>query len=154
MAVLLMWRIALVTKKEKLEKLGSVPLFQGLSQKDLEKILDRMKETFHVAGENVIDAGRAGIGFHLILEGEVKVLRNGRVAAHIGPGEFFGELALVDDGPRSATVVAVSDLTTVVLTKWEFRPFLKDHPEMAWKLIEYLVARVREEQTGRDALVC
>jgi CRP-like cAMP-binding protein len=51
-------------------------------------------------------------------------------------------------------VVAAVDLTTVVLSKWEFRPLLKDHPEMAWKMIEHLVARVREEQTGRDALVC
>jgi len=144
----------LVTKKEKLEKLGSVPLFEGLTQKDLERILDRMKESFHVGGTNVIDEGRAGIGFHLILEGDAHVLRHGRVAARLGPGEFFGELALVDDGPRSATVVAVTDLTTAVLSKWEFRPLLKDHPEMAWKLIEYLVARVREEQTGRDALVC
>lgn len=149
-----MWRSALATKKEKLEKLGSVPLFEGLSQKDLERILDRMKESFHVGGAIVIDEGRAGIGFHLILEGEAHVLRHGRVAARLGPGEFFGELALVDDGPRSATVLAATDLTTAVLSKWEFRPLLKDHPEMAWKLIEYLVGRVREEQTGRDALIC
>jgi len=144
----------LVTKKEKLEKLGSVPLFHGLNQKDLERILDRMKESFHVANDIVIAEGRAGMGFHLILDGEANVLRNGRIAARLGPGEFFGELALVDDGPRSADVVAASDLTTVVLSKWEFRPLLKDHPQMAWTLIEYLVARVREEQTGRDALVC
>jgi CRP/FNR family transcriptional regulator len=149
-----MWRKPLVTKKEKLERLGSVPLFQGLSQKDLNKILDRMKESFHVAGDTVIFEGRAGIGFHLILEGEANVRRNGRTAARLGAGEFFGEMALVDDGPRSATVVAVSDLTTVILSKWEFRPLLKDHPEIAWKMIEHLVARVREEQTGRDALVC
>ncbi|HSO49549.1 MAG TPA: cyclic nucleotide-binding domain-containing protein [Acidimicrobiia bacterium] len=144
----------MVTKKEKLDKLGSVPLFSGLGQKDLEQILDRMKETFHVAGDHVIDEGRAGLGFHLILEGEASVIRNGRTAARLGPGEFFGEMALVDDGPRSATVVASTDLTAVVLSKWEFRPLLKDHPEMAWKLIEHLVARVREEQSGRDALVC
>jgi len=149
-----MWRIALVTKKEKLERLGSVPLFHDLSQKDLEQILDRTKETFHVADDAVIDEGRAGIGFHLILEGEAIVVRNGRTAARLGPGEFFGEMALVDDGPRSATVLAATDLTTVVLSKWEFRPLLKDHPEMAWKMIEHLVARVREEQSGRDALIC
>jgi CRP/FNR family transcriptional regulator len=63
-------------------------------------------------------------------------------------------MALVDDGPRSATVLADTDLFTVVLSKWEFRPLVKDHPEMAWKMIEHLVGRVREEQTGRDALVC
>ena len=144
----------MVTKKEKLDKLGSVPLFHGLGQKDLEQILGRMKETFHVADDHVIDEGRAGLGFHLILEGEASVIRNGRTAARLGPGEFFGEMALVDDGPRSATVVAATDLATVVLSKWEFRPLLKDHPEMAWKMIEHLVARVREEQTGRDALIC
>ena len=144
----------MVTKKEKLDRLGSVPLFNDLSKKDLEKILDRTKESFHVAGDVVIDEGRAGIGFHLILEGKANVVRHGRTAAKLGPGEFFGEMALVDDGPRSATVVADSDLTTVVLSKWEFRPLLKDHPEMAWKMIEHLVQRVREEQTGRDALVC
>ncbi len=144
----------MVTKKEKLDRLGSVPLFNGLSQKDLEKILDRTKESFHVASDVVIAEGKAGIGFHLILEGTANVVRNGRIAARLSPGEFFGEMALVDDGPRSATVVADSDLTTVVLSKWEFRPLLKDHPEMAWKMIEHLVGRVREEQTGRDALVC
>ncbi len=144
----------MVTKKETIERLGSVPLFKGLSQKDLEKILDRTKESFHVAGDVVIDEGKAGIGFHLILEGSASVVRNGRTAARLGPGDFFGEMALVDDGPRSATVLAATDLTTVVLSKWEFRPLLKDHPEMAWSMIEHLVHRVREEQTGRDALVC
>jgi CRP-like cAMP-binding protein len=72
----------------------------------------------------------------------------------LGPGEFFGEMALVDDAPRSASVIAESDLSTVVISKWEFRPLLKNHPELAWKMVEHLVARVREEQTGRDAAIC
>jgi CRP/FNR family transcriptional regulator len=63
-------------------------------------------------------------------------------------------MALVDDGPRSASVIAESDLATLVISKWEFRPLVKAHPDIAWKLIEYLVARVREEQKGRDALIC
>lgn len=144
----------LVTKQEKRDRLSGVPLFRDLSKKDLERILNTAKETFHRAGESVVTEGRGGVGFHLILDGEAKVVRGGRTAAKLGPGDFFGEMALVDDAPRSASVLAESDLTTVVLSKWEFRPIVKSHPELAWKLIEHLVARVREEQTGRDALVC
>jgi CRP-like cAMP-binding protein len=144
----------LASKQEKLELLGAVPLFSGVSKKDLERVLGTAKETHHNEGDSVITEGRGGVGFHLILDGKAKVVRSGRTVAHLGPGEFFGEMALVDDAPRSASVIAESDLETMVVSKWEFRPLLKNHPEMAWKLIEYLVGRVREEQTGRDALIC
>jgi CRP-like cAMP-binding protein len=145
----------LATKQEKLDLLGgAVPLFSDLSKKELERILNEVKETFHNEGESVVTEGRGGVGFHLISDGKAKVVRGGRTVAHLGPGEFFGEMALVDDGARSASVIAETDLTTLVISKWEFRPLVKAHPDMAWKLIEYLVARVREEQTGRDALIC
>jgi CRP/FNR family cyclic AMP-dependent transcriptional regulator len=144
----------LATKQEKLDLLGAVPLFNDLVKKDLEKILGTAKETHHDEGESVVTEGRGGVGFHLIIDGKAKVVRGGRTVAHLGPGEFFGEMALVDDAPRSASVFAESDLETIVISKWEFRPLLKSHPEMAWNLIEHLVARVREEQTGRDALIC
>jgi CRP-like cAMP-binding protein len=144
----------LPTKQEKLELMGVVPLFRGLSKKDLGRILNTAKETFHNAGESIVTEGRGGVGFHLITDGKAKVVRSGRTVATLGPGEFFGEMALVDDAPRSASVLADTDLATVVISKWEFRPIVKEHPELAWKLIEHLVARVREEQTGRDALVC
>ncbi len=144
----------MATKQEKLDLLGAIPLFSDLSKKDLERILNAVKETFHNEGESVVTEGRGGVGFHLITEGKVRVVRGERTVAHLGPGEFFGEMALVDDGPRSASVIADTDLATMVISKWEFRPLVKAHPELAWKLIEYLVARVREEQTGRDALIC
>ncbi|HEY4606373.1 MAG TPA: cyclic nucleotide-binding domain-containing protein [Acidimicrobiia bacterium] len=144
----------MATKQEKIELLGVVPLFRGLSKKDLERVLNTAKETFHNQGESVITEGRGGVGFHLITEGKAKVVRAGRTVATLGPGEFFGEMALVDDAPRSASVVADTDLSTLVVSKWEFRPLVKQHPELAWQLIEHLVARVREEQTGRDALIC
>jgi CRP/FNR family transcriptional regulator len=142
------------TKQEKLDLLGAVPLFSDLSKKDLNKVLDVTKDAVHHAGQEVVTEGHGGVGFHLIVDGKAKVVRGGRTVATLGPGEFFGELALVDDAPRSASVVADTDLETLVISKWEFRPQLKNHPEMAWKLIEHLVTRVREEQTGRDALVC
>lgn len=144
----------MTTKQEKLDLLGQVPLFRDLSKKDLNRVLETAKETLHREGVSIITEGRGGVGFHLITEGKAKVLRAGRTVATLGPGEFFGEMALVDDAPRSASVIAESDLSTVVISKWEFRPLLKNHPELAWKMVEHLVARVREEQTGRDAAIC
>jgi CRP-like cAMP-binding protein len=144
----------LATKQEKLELLGAVPLFSDLSKKDLERVMTTSKEAVHGQGESVVTEGRGGVGFHLITDGKAKVIRGGRTVATLGPGEFFGEMALVDDAPRSASVVADTDLMTLVISKWEFRPLIRSNPELAWKLIEHLVARVREEQTGRDALVC
>jgi CRP-like cAMP-binding protein len=144
----------LTTKQEKLDLLGRVPLFRGLSKKDLNRVLETAKETLHKEGDSVITEGRGGVGFHLIIDGKAKVVRGERTVATLGPGEFFGEMALVDDAPRSASVIAETDLVTVVLSKWDFRPLVKLNPELAWKMIEHLVARVREEQTGRDALIC
>jgi CRP/FNR family transcriptional regulator, cyclic AMP receptor protein len=144
----------LATKHEKLDLLSAVPFFSDLSKADLQKILNTTKETFHAAGETIVTEGRGGVGFHLIVTGQANVIRGGRTVAKLSTGDFFGEMALVDDAPRSASVVADTDLTTVVISKWEFRPLVKSHPELAWKLIEHLVGRVREEQTGRDALVC
>ena len=144
----------LATKQEKMELLGGVPFLSDLSKRDLNKVLDIAKPTVHTEGAEVMTEGRGGVGFHLITDGKAKVQRGGRTVATLGPGEFFGEMALVDDGPRSASVLADTDLTTLVISKWEFRPLVKSHPELAWKLIEHLVVRLREEQTGRDLLVC
>jgi CRP-like cAMP-binding protein len=144
----------LATKQEKLDLLGAVPLFSDLSKKDLERILTTSKETQHGQGDAIVTEGRGGVGFHLIMDGKAKVVRGSRTVATLGPGEFFGEMALVDDAPRSASVIADTDMETLVISKWEFRPMIRSNPELAWKLIEHLVARVREEQTGRDALVC
>ena len=144
----------MATKQESLQLLGGVPFLSDLSKKDLAKVLTIAKPTVHSQGSEVMTEGRGGVGFHLITDGKAKVQRGGRTVATLGPGEFFGEMALVDDGPRSASVLADTELTTLVISKWEFRPLVKAHPELAWKLIEHLVVRLREEQTGRDTLVC
>jgi Cyclic nucleotide-binding domain len=144
----------LATKQENLQMLGGVPFLSDLSKRDLDKVLAIAKPTVHTEGAEVMTEGHGGVGFHLITDGKAKVQRAGRTVATLGPGEFFGEMALVDDGPRTASVTADTELTTLVISKWEFRPLVKSHPELAWKLIEHLVVRLREEQTGRDLLVC
>ena len=71
---------------------------------------------------------------------------NGKAIKHLGPGDYFGEMSIIDRAPRSADVVAASKLRCLVFTQWEFRPFLKEHPDVAWALLEVLVARVREAE--------
>lgn len=141
----------MATKKETLDRLSAVPLFSDLSQKDLGRILDRTKETVHKEGESVVSEGHGGIGFHLITQGTADIVRSGRKVDSIKAGDFFGEMTLIDGAPRSASVIATSDLTTIVLSQWEFKPLIKAHPDMAWKLLIYLTGRVRAEQSARDA---
>jgi CRP/FNR family transcriptional regulator len=140
------------TKKERLERLGKVRLFSDLSGNDLRQIVDASGMQTYDEGETIIKQGDSGVGFQLILEGEAKVVRNGRTLAKLGPDDFFGEMALIDEGPRSASIVAAAPLTTLNIASWDFRPLVKRRPEMAWKLLVHLTQRLREEQTSGDAL--
>ena len=142
----------MATKKEKLEKLAAVPLFSDLSKRTLNRILDNSKETTHVAGQTVVTQGHEGAGFHMILSGRAKVVRGGRKVAMLGPGEYFGEMALLDGGRRTATVIAETDLVTLYIAQWGFKPLVRDNPQMAWKIVVHLTKRLREEQKGSDAL--
>jgi CRP-like cAMP-binding protein len=89
----------------------------------------------------------------LITKGTADVVRSGRKVDSLKPGDFFGEMTLIDGAPRSASVIATSELTTIVLSQWEFRPLVKNHPEMAWKMLLHLSGRVRAEQSARDAAI-
>lgn len=142
----------MVTKKQRLELLGSVPLFAGLSKADLRHLLDISKVVHHEEGRTIVDEGAEGAGFSLVLEGEARVIRGGRTAARLGPGDFFGEIALIDEGPRTASVVAGSPLTTLYISAWTFRPLVKQRPDMSWKLLVHLTGRLREAQSKQDAL--
>lgn len=143
----------MATKKEKIDKLAQVPLFSDLSKTNLGRLVEMGKETVHAAGESVVTAGKGGVGFHLIVDGQAKVVRDSRTVARLGPDDFFGEMTLIDGAPRSASVIAETDLTTLVLSQWAFRPLVKANPEMAWKLIVHLTGRLREEQKAGDALL-
>ncbi len=145
-------RLYVVTKKERLERLGSVRLFEDLSKADCKYLLDISRVVNHAEGHTIISAGDRGVGFHLILEGEARVVRGGRTAVHLGPGEFFGEMALIDEGARTAAVIAVTPMTTLGIASWDFRPLVKRRPEMAWKLLVHLTGRLREAQKREDTL--
>ena len=128
------------------QTLAQVPLFAGVKPKDLKRLEKRMTERSFNEGDEITTEGKSGIGFFVIEHGNATVSIGGNILRTLGPGEHFGEVALIDSGPRSATVVATTDLRCRGMSAWEFRPFVEEHPEVAWALLETLVGRLREAQ--------
>jgi CRP/FNR family cyclic AMP-dependent transcriptional regulator len=132
-----------MAKKDMLAMLGRVPLFEGLSKRELGAIHGAAKVTEFSAGRAIVEEGATGLGFHLILEGEAAVTVGGRKRATVRAGDHFGEMSLIDGGPRSATVRAETPVRTLGLTSWAFLPLLEDHPTMARKLLVEMSKRLR-----------
>jgi CRP-like cAMP-binding protein len=125
------------------ETLSRVPLFSGIKPKELKKLSKRMTERDFNEGDEITREGESGIGFFVIEEGNASVSVGGNIVRTLGPGEHFGEVALIDSGPRSATIIAGTDLRCRGMSAWEFKPFVEEHPEVAWGLLETLVGRLR-----------
>ena len=128
------------------ELLQRVPLFEHFEKGDLERLARSFKERTFVAGSTVAGEGKTGAGFFVIESGEAAVSVHGDERRTLGPGDYFGEIALIDDGARSATVTAVSDLRCYGLTSWEFRPLVESNASIAWKLLETMAQRLRAAQ--------
>jgi CRP/FNR family transcriptional regulator, cyclic AMP receptor protein len=128
---------------EMADALRRVPLFSELSSRDLRRLAGAMHERTFTDGQPVVSEGEGGIGFFVILEGRAAVTVHGEPTAELGPGEYFGEMSLIDGDMRAASVSAAGDLRCVAMTQWQFRPLVKDHPDIAWALLTTLVKRVR-----------
>jgi len=133
------------------ERLAQVALFSGIKPKDLNRLGKRMGERTFNEGDEIITEGKSGIGFFVIEDGNATVSVGGKTVRTLGPGDHFGEVALIDSGPRSATVVAGTDLRCRGMSAWEFKPFVEEHPEVAWALLETLVGRLREAEGSAEA---
>ena len=133
----------MATKKDTLALLKSVPLFEGLSKRELESIRSVAKEIHFDEGHDIVEEGATGVGFHLLLEGEAHVLIGGRKRATLRPGDYFGEMSLLDGGPRSATVRTSTPVRTLALTSWAFLPLLEKSPKIAKKLLVEMSKRLR-----------
>jgi CRP/FNR family cyclic AMP-dependent transcriptional regulator len=126
------------------ERLARVDLFAGFSRKSLLRLTRSGREVQRGPGYEVASEGGGAAGFHLILEGRGHVEVGGVARRDLGPGEYFGEISLVDGKPRSATVRAGDDgLRTFAIPVWEFRALLDDHPELTRALLDNLCARIR-----------
>lgn len=137
-------------RADKAEVLSKVPLFQNLSKRDLEQVSKIADEVESKPGEVLMRQGEIGREFVLILDGGVRVERNGKVVARRGGGDFLGELALLDKQPRSATVVTEEPSTLLVIQWGRFWPLLETVPGVQRKLLIGLASRMRQLQDTFD----
>jgi CRP-like cAMP-binding protein len=130
-----------------LDHLAQVPLFSACSKKDLQTVARAADEVGIKAGKVLVEEGKPGHEFFLILDGKATVLRGKKKVATLGPGQYFGEMALLDRGPRSATVVAETDMDLLVLGQREFSGVVDEVPALAHKLLATMAQRLRESDS-------
>jgi CRP/FNR family cyclic AMP-dependent transcriptional regulator len=118
--------------------LKRVPIFSDLDRKELERVANSMKERVFNAGDTVTAEGQTGVGFFVIASGEAKVTVGGEDRRRLGPGDYFGEVALLNESARTATIKAETELKCYGLTSWEFRPLVETHGAIAWKLLQVM----------------
>ena len=128
------------------ESLREVPLFADLAKRDLKRLADSMREQTFADGDEVVAQGKGGVGFFVILDGTARVTQDGSELRRLSAGDYFGEMALIDGDIRTASVHADGELRCASMTTWNFRPFVREHPDVAWALLTALVKRVRETQ--------
>jgi CRP/FNR family cyclic AMP-dependent transcriptional regulator len=116
--------------------LKRVPIFSDLDGKELDRIASSMKQRTFNAGDKVTSEGKTGVGFFVIEDGEATVTVGGDERRRLGPGDYFGEVALLNESARTATITADTDLRCYGLTSWEFRPLVETHGSIAWKLLQ------------------
>jgi CRP/FNR family cyclic AMP-dependent transcriptional regulator len=126
------------------DHLGSVSLFSACSKKELQAVARASDQVELAAGRSLCEQGSIGREAFIIIEGSAEVKRNGRKVATLGPGDTFGELALLDHGPRTATVTAATPLKVLVIGAREFAGILDEVPPIAHKLLKSLAGRIRE----------
>ncbi|MDB5059744.1 MAG: cyclic nucleotide-binding protein [Chloroflexi bacterium] len=132
--------------------LASVSLFNKLDKRDIRSLARLVKEQHYSPGQPIVLEGQTGLGLYIISDGTAEVVRGSRVIAQLGVGDFFGEIALLDDLPRTADVRAVTETTCLTLAKWEFLGELEAHPQMALPLLPMLSLRIREADARADRL--
>jgi CRP-like cAMP-binding protein len=131
---------------ETAQLLKRVPLFSDLEDRERENIARSMKQRTFSSGQQIAVEGESGVGFFVIEEGEAKVTVHGDEVRRLGPGDYFGEIALISQGARTATVTADTDLKTYGMTFWDFRPLVEETPGIAWKLLQGAVKQYDQSQ--------
>jgi CRP-like cAMP-binding protein len=129
------------------EDLKRVPLFSDISERQLRRLARSSRERTLRAGTSMVRQGEmSGIDFFVIADGEATVTVDGMAVGSLGPGDHFGELGLIAEVERSATVTAATPLRVLVIRSWDFRRFVKDNPDVAWKLLQHLVRALDEQR--------
>jgi phosphoenolpyruvate synthase/pyruvate phosphate dikinase len=139
-------RVAPLGANRPVEVIERVPLFANMSPRDIEGIAVLFKERRFAAGETITKQGAGGAAFFVIESGQATVSVGGHERASLSEGDYFGEIALIDEGARSATVTATTELVCYGLTYWEFRPLVQQNATIAWNLLQTLAKRLRTVQ--------
>ena len=132
------------------ELIQQVPLFSDLDKRELQGLASSMKERNFDVGDTIAVEGQSGIGFFIIDEGEATISVKGEDLNTLGHGDYFGEVALIDDGARTATITAKSPLKCYGITSWEFRPLVEQNADLAWKMLQTMAKMLRasEQRVG------
>jgi CRP-like cAMP-binding protein len=132
-----------------LETIASCSLFESLSAKDRGRLAQDLQERRFAPGETITGEDTGGVAFFLLGEGTARVAVDGVDVGSLGPGDTFGEIALLSGGNRSAAVTAEGDVQCWTLSQWHFKPLLVAHPEVAWTLLQRLAQRAADERERR-----
>jgi CRP-like cAMP-binding protein len=133
------------------DALAGVPLFSGLSRRHLKHVASLAQEEEFDEGERLAEEGKPGDTFYVLMQGEAKVERGGRRIARLLPGDFFGEIALIDGGPRTASVVAETPIQTITIRRKRFQKMLEEDPSIVVGMLEELSRRLRNQQRSLTA---
>ena len=129
------------------DELKQVPLFADLDQRQLRNLAKSFRERLYEPGGTVVREGQmSGVGFFTVSEGEAEVTIDGRRVQTLGPGDAFGELALISQRERVATVTAITRLRCLEIPLWDFKEFAHKNPDVMWKLLEQVVAMLAPQQ--------
>lgn len=131
------------------QQLATVPLLAGLNDRVRRRLADTGKRRTYAAEEAIVTEGSTGTAFYIVLSGRARVERGGEVLGQLSGGDFFGELALIEEHPRSASVIAAEETDCLLFPAWEFTALLAEHPELATPIMRELIARLhRREHHG------
>jgi CRP/FNR family transcriptional regulator, cyclic AMP receptor protein len=128
--------------------LKQVPLFSDLDGRELDQVGESMKRREFSAGQEIAREGESGVGFFVIEDGNAKVTVHGDERRRLGPGDYFGEIALIAQGARTATVTADTDLVAYGMTFWDFRPLVEGNATIAWKLLQAFAKTYGQDETS------
>lgn len=123
--------------------LARVPLFSNCTPDEIEVIAQAVQEQSYEPGQIIVTQGSPGQAFYLVVSGRVEILRDGKSLGAFGPGDFFGEMSLIDNAPRSATIRALEPARCLMLSSWDFKAILERTPTIAIRLLEVLSRRLR-----------
>ena len=126
-----------------IDMLERSPLWSGIGKQDFKAIVKMAKQYKFESGDTIVKKGEEGTGFYLVLDGAVEIRSNGNTISRLGPGQFFGEMSVVDAQPRSADVVAVEPSRVLFLSAWSFKSLISERPRIAVKMLQEFVRRLR-----------